>query len=306
MSRGHRTRQLVTGASVALFLSLASAGVAHAGGTTADPAAGAGGAAPCTLPTPFRGQDFSAGLRIDNRFLPMRPGTVLKYRGQVVEGGQPVTHEVIFTVTDLYKQVDGVRSRVIFDVDLNDGALAEAELAFFAQDDAGNVWNLGEYPEEYDNGTFTGAPSTWIAGQARASAGIHMLAHPAIPANRQKEYLQGRAPTIDFLDCAEVQSVGGRARVPAGTFTDVLTTFERSPLESRTAIQTKEHAPGVGIVRIGSRNDPEGETLELVQAVALTPAQLGRVDDQARVLDRRAYRVSTVYRATSPAQVSAW
>src|SRR4051812_13525373 len=99
-----RTRQLVTGASVALFLSLASAGMAHADESTADPAAGidttAAAGAPCTLPTPFRSQNFSAGLRIDNRFLPLRPGTALKYRGHVVEDGQQVTHEVIFVVTN--------------------------------------------------------------------------------------------------------------------------------------------------------------------------------------------------------------
>jgi hypothetical protein len=298
MSGRHHTRQWITGASVALFLSVASTGVAHAAGSTS-------GTAPCALPTPFHAQDFSDGLRIDNQFLPMRPGTVLTYRGQVVDAGQTVTHEVVFTVTDLYKQVDGVRSRVIYDVDRNDGQLAEAELAFFAQDDAGNVWNLGEYPEQYENGTFTGAPSTWIAGQAGASAGIHMLAHPVVSADPHQEYLQGRAPAIDFLDCARVQSLGGQTRVPAGTFTNVLTTFERSPLESTTAIQTKEHAPGIGIVRIGARNDPEGETLELVRAVTLTPAQLARVDDQARALDCRAYRVSSVYRATSPVRVSA-
>src|SRR3990170_3720292 len=58
------------------------------------------------------------------------------------------------------------------------GQLVETELAFFAQDDDGNVWNLGEYPEEYENGEFVGAPSTWIAGLAGAEAGVHMLAEP--------------------------------------------------------------------------------------------------------------------------------
>ena len=160
------------------------------------------------------------------------------------------------------------------------------------------MWNTGEYPEEYENGRFAGAPSTWISGQAHATAGIHMLAHPIAAWNRGREYLQGHAPAIDFLDCAAVHSFGGTATVPAGAFTHILTTFERSPLESRTAIQTKEHAPGVGIVRIGTLHDPEGEHLALTRVVTLSDAQLERIDDQVRDMDRRGYRVSAAYRAT--------
>jgi hypothetical protein len=296
MSRGHNPRSLLTGASAVLLLSLAPAGMARAAGSDA----AAGATAPCALPVPFRSQDFSHGLWIDNKYLPMRPGTQLTYRGQVVEDGKTVTHEVVFTVSDMFKVVDGVPSRVIYDVDLNDGQVAEAELAFFAQDDRGDVWNVGEYPEEYDNGTFTGAPSTWIGGQAGASPGIHMLAQAGNPANFGHEYLQGRAPTIDFLDCAQIHGVGTTVTVPEGRFDGVLTTYERSPLESTTAIQTKEHAPGVGIVRIAAINDPEGETLELVENEDLRPPELAQIDRQVRALDRRAYRVSEVYQATSP------
>jgi hypothetical protein len=288
-----------TGASAALLLLLAPAGMAQAAPSAPQPASSA--ASSCALPIPFRSQDFSAGPRIDNRFLPMTPGTRLTYRGTIVgDTGQSITHEVVFTVTDLVKVVGGVRSRVIYDVDLNDGEVTEAELAFFAQDDRGDVWNVGEYPEEYENGQFTGAPNTWIAGQAGASAGIHMLADPTNRATFQHEYLQGRAPAIDFLDCAQVASAGGTARVPAGRFSDVLTTYERSPLESTTAIQTKEHAPGVGIVRIAAKDDPEGETLSLVEIAHLTRAQAAEVDRQVCALDRRAYRVSDVYRSTTP------
>jgi hypothetical protein len=292
-------QRVAVGASAMLLATLVQAGGARA-------ASSSGSAAPrstCVLPFPFRAQNFSSGLRIDNRYLPMRPGTRLTYRGQVTSGGTATSHEVVFTVTDLYKVVDGVRSRVIYDVDKDAGTVAEAELAFFAQDDRGDVWNVGEYPEEYTNGKFTGAPSTWIAGQAHASAGIHMLAQPTDPAQPKREYLQGRAPRIQFLDCARVASSGGTVQVPAGRFTSVLTTEERSPLESLTAIQLKKHAPGVGIVSISARNDPEAETLLLVDRRTLSRAQLATVDRQARMLDRRAYRVSHVYAATTPARV---
>ena len=97
-------------------------------------------------------------------------------------------HTVTFTVTNLTKVVDGVRSTVVWDVDAVDDEVSEAELAFFAQDAAGNVWNVGEYPEEYARHEFVGAPSTWVAGTAGAEPGIHM---PATPAVGTPEYAPG-------------------------------------------------------------------------------------------------------------------
>jgi hypothetical protein len=64
----------------------------------------------------------------------------------------------VTTVTDLSKVIDGVRTLVILETDYTAGQLSEPELAFFAQDNAGNVWLVGEYPEEYENGKFDKAP----------------------------------------------------------------------------------------------------------------------------------------------------
>ena len=76
------------------------------------------------------------------------PSTSSKGAANRGQGRRP--HQVITTVTDLTKVIDGVRTVVIWERDINDGRLLEGELAFQAQDDDGNVWNLGEYPEEYD------------------------------------------------------------------------------------------------------------------------------------------------------------
>ncbi len=53
---------------------------------------------------------------------------------------------LVTTVTDLTKVINGVRAVVILEKDINEGVLQEAELRFEAQDNAGNIWNLGEYP----------------------------------------------------------------------------------------------------------------------------------------------------------------
>ena len=238
---------------------------------------------------------FTQSTTIDNQFLPLIPGTQMVLEGRASRNGPPLPHRVTFTVTDLVKVIDGVRTRVMWDVDEQDGELAEAELAFFAQDDAGNVWSLGEYPEEYEDGFFIGAPSTWIHGVADAEGGIHMLNSPSVGAT----YLQGSVPSIQFLDCAEVFAEEPEVCLPTGCYQDVLVTHETSPPDP--AIQTKAHAPGVGIVEVGAINDLEAETLVLVERNQLDAAGLDAAREAALTLDVRAYRTaSVVYGGTPP------
>ena len=80
---------------------------------------------------------------------PLALGTQYTYQGKIVEGGETKPHSVTFTVTGLTKVVDGVPTVVAWDRDFLEGELQEQELALFAQDDQGDLWNFGEYPEEY-------------------------------------------------------------------------------------------------------------------------------------------------------------
>ncbi|MGZ4572612.1 MAG: hypothetical protein ACXVX8_18075 [Blastococcus sp.] len=59
----------------------------------------------------------------------------------------------------------------------------------------------------------------------------------------------------------------------------------------------------MGIVRISAANDPQAETLRLVEVATLSRGQLDQVDGHVRELDRRAYRISRVYAATGPIRV---
>src|ERR687897_128434 len=89
----------------------------------------------------FERAQFDNPTHIDNRWLPLRPGTQLVYEGSAIvdeEGRQ--TRRVVTIVTDLSKVIDGVRTLVIWERDFTAGQLSEPELAFFAQDNAGNVW----------------------------------------------------------------------------------------------------------------------------------------------------------------------
>lgn len=252
---------------------------------------------PCERIGDFEAEDFPSAPTVDNQWLPLIPGTQVVLEGEADRGGGALPHRVVFTATNLTKVIGGVRSRVMWDLDINEGRLSEAELAFFAQDLDGNVWNLGEYPEEYEEETFIGAPSTWIQGLAGAEGGVHMLGEPEVS---DLEYLQGWVPDIEFLDCATVVSMTETTCVPVACYDPVLLTHERSPLDPEGGIQTKFHAQGVGIVQIGAIDDPEGETLILVQRQQLGPNAMALVNREALRLDKRAYRVSEVYADTPP------
>ena len=191
-----------TVAAVGLVLTSAGAIGVSAGQATMPPAVKAvvaPPAPPCARIADFEPGRFSTPMKIDNPWLPLSPGTQWVLEGSANRGAGQAAHRVRFTVTDLTKVIHGVRTAVVWDVDLSEGQVVEAELAFWAQDDERNVWYLGEYPEEYERGQFAGAPSAWLAGVDEAEAGVLM---PAQPETRTSEYLQGWAPSVDFLDCA--------------------------------------------------------------------------------------------------------
>src|SRR5439155_43041 len=181
---------------------------------------GARAATPSCQPAlKFKSVPFSNPTAVNNRFLPMPAGLQMTLEGRANRGGGPLPHTVVFTVTGLTKIINGVKTVVVYDIDTNEGQLQEAELAFFAQDDARNIWSLGEYPEEYDNGVFAGAPNTWIASLDGAQAGTIMLGNPQLGT---AEYLQGFAPDIDFLDCATIFQRDARTCVPVKCYSDML------------------------------------------------------------------------------------
>ena len=285
---------------VAVLLILAIAAVAalttgQASATT--PPSEPGFTPECTHLEEFEADDFPRRPFVNNKYLPMKPGMRTVFEG-TVDG---VPHRVEFIVTDLVKKINGVRSMVIWDTDLSEDEIVESELSFFAQDEDRNVWNLGEYPEEYENGELVGAPNTWIAGEADAEAGIHMQPKPKV---KPRQYIQGFAPEIDFFDCAKVVDKGERVCVAVGCFNDTLVTHETNLAVPEDGIQSKTHAPHVGIIQIGAVEPATGEILELVERERLNRAEMKEARAAALELDARGYEfgLDGGYDATSPAK----
>jgi hypothetical protein len=281
-----------------LFVFGASACAGRGGDQAGDGNAGGNRAEPPATIDDFDRNQFDRSTNIDNQWLPETPGTQYVFVGRATEGKERIERRVVTTITDLTKVINGVRTVVIWDRDYNDGELVEEEIAFHAQDNDGNVWNLGEYPEEYEEGQLEGAPETWIAGLESARAGILMRAEPQLGT---PHYLQGLAPEIDFADRARVLEMGQETCVPADCYQDVLVIEEWDPVEPGT--QHKYHAPGVGIVRVGFAGGKEKEMLRLHDVVQLRPQALKEVREATLELDNRAYEVrKKLYGHTEPAR----
>jgi hypothetical protein len=239
---------------------------------------------------------------IDNEWFPLKPGTRFVYEGTTVEDdGKAFPRRLVSTVTDLTKVIDGVRTVVIWEDDYKAGKMVETEIAFLAQDNEGNVWRLGEYPEEWERGKLVKTPA-WVHGREGAIAGIIMTAkaQPGTPS-----YSQGWGPAVNFADRGKVDQVGQKTCLRRkGCYEDVLVIAETTK-EEPGAEQLKYYARGVGNVRVGWRGTGEKlkEVLELVEVVQLSPEALAQARAKALELDKRAYKFSKkAYDRTPPAE----
>lgn len=174
--------------------------------------------------------------RIDNPYWPMAPGSMWVYR----EDGQRV--EV--TVTDRTREILGIAATVVHDVVTEDGELVEDTYDWYAQDQDGNIWYLGEDTKEFENGKVKSTEGSWEAGVDGAEAGILLPAEPKVGMTYRQEYYKGEAE-----DAANVLSVQERAEVPFGRFDHLLMTKDYTPLEP-SLLEHKFYAKGVGPVLV--------------------------------------------------------
>ena len=245
---------------------------------------------------------FDHSTQIDNPWLPETPGKRMVYEGFTVdEEGHSVPHRVVLNVTDLTKVISGVRTVVGWDLDYSNNQLEEVELIFFAQDNTGNVWHLGQYPEVYENGQIIETPS-WLHGIRDGRAGIMMQANPQLGT---PSYSEGWSVAVDWTDRGKVDEMGQQTCVPSGCYQDVLVIAETARSEPG-AEQLKYYARGVGNVRVGWRGAGEKtkETLELVEVTHLSAPDLAEVRTKALAQEQRAYAYSKdVYAQTAPMEL---
>ena len=176
--------------------------------------------------------------RIDNPYFPLPVGRTLTYRG--IKDGKTQIDRV--TVTSRTKVLEGITATVVHDVATHRGTPLERTFDFYAQDDQGNVWYLGENTKAYrPNGTVDTSGS-WQSDVHDGEPGIIMEANPQVPDAYRQEYSKGVAE-----DTAWIVDRGGKVTVPYGTIDHALTSLEFARIEP-DVVDQKIYGPGLGIV----------------------------------------------------------
>ena len=192
-----------------------------------------------------------------------------QFKYDVTEGGT-LTERIVVSVAASTKTIMGIQTREVRDtVYRPDGQLLEDTLDWYAQDDNGNVWYLGEQVTNYlydDQGHFLNTTSggSWEAGVNGAVAGIIMEAVPTVGDRYYQEFNAN-----DVLDQAAVLAKGESATVPKGTFNNLLRTRDTSVKEP-TGVKDKRYAPGIGIIDEIGYDHITGQVIELTKLTSVT------------------------------------
>ena len=174
------------------------------------------------LPLAYLKQDILEGteggmkIRIERTILPNKHKT-FKIGGQTVE------------------------SLVMEDREFKNGELEEVTLDYFAQDDEGTVYYLGEDVDEYENGKVKGHSGAWLLGKDTKNPGVIIPAHPKVGDQFKSEDVNKEIHEDD-----EVVAIGETVSVPAGAYKNCVKVKE---VLADGETEFKFYAPGVGVVR---------------------------------------------------------
>lgn len=195
-----------------------------------------------TLPTSVFAHDVGASSEFNragctfttvgnNLYLPILPGLSLKLEGE--EDGAEI--ESTTTVTDETILIDGVLTRVVEELEIEDGEIHEFTKNYVAIcRETNDVWYFGEDVDNYEDGQVINHNGSFRAGVDNARPGILM---PGSPLNGA-HYFQEQAPGV-AEDAAEVAGIEASKTVPAGTFQNVLKIVDNED-------EVKYYAPGLG------------------------------------------------------------
>jgi hypothetical protein len=166
---------------------------------------------------------------IDNPYFPLPVGRTFVYRG--VENGKKELDRM--HVTSRTKKIAGISATVVSDNVYEPlGKLAEKTFDYYAQDDSGNVWYLGEATKELLGGGIVNTSGSWLTGKHGAKPGLIMEADPSVPDAYRQECRSGEAEDLAWV-------VGRR-----GT---KLSTLEFSQLEP-SVVERKVYRRRVGVI----------------------------------------------------------
>jgi hypothetical protein len=248
-------------------------------------------------PPKFDPANFVDPTLSTNPYHPTRPGLQWIRGGTTELGLRKVPHQVISTMTDVIRVIDGVPCLAMLDESTDSGEISQVGFDYFALDKDGNVWLMGGYAEDFEGGEFTNPESAWLG----MSGGVHKL-HQSSRGPQRTSVTGILIPRVVTMDTprwyistsgdedpsgAEPFSVENHVSVAFGDFDHVVAVLE-GPLQAIDN-ELKYYAPGVGIVL----NMPQDKSLhqdhfELVNFVKLSPEGLREASDVVLKLEEHA------------------
>jgi hypothetical protein len=154
--------------------------------------------------------------------------------------------QLIITVLNETKKVDGVETRVVEERETKGGKLVEVARNYFAISKRTNdVFYFGEDVDMYKDGKIANHDGSWLSGVNGSKFGLMMPGRVLL----HSRYYQEVAPNI-AMDRATIVSVTETVKTPAGEFKNCVKVEETSPL-SRFTTEYKYYAPGIGMVSDG-------------------------------------------------------
>jgi len=232
--------------------------------------------------TPFDPSNFVDPRTAGNKWFPLTPGTQLVTEGTTLIGNRQVPYQVIKTVTDVIRWIDGVPTLAVFDYETGVGQVTQRSLDYFAQDKSGNLWIMGGATESWEAGRFVEVEEVWMSGIDHGRAGILM---PADPATAPPWVITKHPGEVSVAEFVTTQPLC----VPFGCFDNVLVT--REGMRSKPNNELKYYAFGLGQISNEPQVDSRHEDTELlINTIRLSPSGLAAASADALQIDRRAAR----------------
>jgi hypothetical protein len=231
---------------------------------------------------PFDAANFVDPTLDTNSFHPLKPGLQWVRAGTTEVGSRVVPHEIITTMTDVMRVIDGVPTVAMLDESTDSGEVSQIGMDYMALDKSGNVWILGGYTEDYQGGSYVNIDSAYLGPETGGQMGVLSPAH--VDANTPR-WLIGKAPDENASVGTPVE-VGGTYCVAFGCFKDVRVVQEGNV--GAPDNENKYYAPGIGVINnIPLDASLHQDTFQLINFLALSPD--GLAEASRTVLDLEAH-----------------
>lgn len=184
---------------------------------------------------------FTNPAEITNPYLPISSFRECRLAGDDEGTKLKVTRTLLNRTKAFRLQGQQIEAAVVRDRVIGDGKLIELTHDYFAQNDAGTVFYLGEQVNEYEPGKPVSHEGQWLLGRDTNHPGVLMPAHPQVGDSFKSERVPGITHEVDH-----VVAGNGHAVVNGHTYRHVIKVREnaRPPRET----EFKQYARGIGVI----------------------------------------------------------